>query len=144
MITTIPLVRILVPLDCSKYEPIFVNAKQYKAILRRRRQRAKIQPQNKLKNPRKVCYLARSYIYGLFPSFFSHDWRRPCDWTVASLNSTCRCSLICTNRGIFMRWEGLEELVEDSLRQGKLKTKSLIIRLMQEVDSSLYNLNYIY
>lgn len=65
MIISIPLVRIIVPLDCSEYEPIFVNAKQYKAILRRRRQRAKILALNKPNNPRKVLLLAHSYI-GLY------------------------------------------------------------------------------
>ncbi|RYR08430.1 hypothetical protein Ahy_B05g076110 [Arachis hypogaea] len=40
--------RIALPLDLAKDNPIYINAKQYHGILRRRQSRAKIEAQNKL------------------------------------------------------------------------------------------------
>lgn len=47
--------RVPLPLDFPHDEPIYVNAKQYRGILRRRQYRAKLEAQNKLVKNRRVC-----------------------------------------------------------------------------------------
>lgn len=49
--------RVPLPLDLQEDGPIYVNAKQYHGILRRRQSRAKLEAQNKLLKARKVCIL---------------------------------------------------------------------------------------
>lgn len=46
--------KVALPLDCTEGMPIYVNAKQHRAILRRRQIRAKLEAQNKLAKSRKV------------------------------------------------------------------------------------------
>lgn len=49
--------RVPLPLDVAEDGPIYVNAKQYHGILRRRQSRARLEAQNKLVKARKVGQL---------------------------------------------------------------------------------------
>lgn len=58
--------RVPLPVDLADDGPIYVNAKQYRGIIRRRQSRAKLEAQNKLVKNRKV----RLFINHLFLALF--------------------------------------------------------------------------
>nr|GEU99468.1 ribonuclease H-like domain, reverse transcriptase, RNA-dependent DNA polymerase [Tanacetum cinerariifolium] len=79
--------RVPLPLDLSKDSPIYVNAKQYNGILRRRQIRAKLEAQNKLVKNRKHAVNRVRGLGGRFlPSNKSQQSKHP---TSRFLSSHC-------------------------------------------------------
>jgi len=90
-VQTVETAPIRIPLQLDiKEEPIYVNSKQYHAILRRRQYRAKLEVQNKPIKDRKVTSVSTFSLFNLCQTKLNN--------TVFMLS----CSLIFTSPAIYM------------------------------------------
>lgn len=75
--------RVPLPLNVADDGPIYVNAKQYHGILRRRQSRAKLEAQNKLVKARKVCVHVHWRVDLRLHCIWCHESR---SWTPVNLS----------------------------------------------------------
>lgn len=96
--------RVPIPLDCAEDVPVYVNTKQFRAILRRRQMRAKLEAQNKIAKSRKVFLSFKLSAFG--PTIFGLEFIHICSFCVAISTRVSAYSCIKETKGIW--WAFLE------------------------------------